>query len=380
MKFDKFLIWTAVTAIHVGLVALCLICARKGKQQPDAKPAPAVIQPAKETPGTISAGSIPPVPVAASPAASAPASPAAPAPVASAGASTYMSAGMPTRYQPGMYTKANKALSKELQGLVKICGEVVVLDVNSHTILWEKDSTKTMPIASLTKLVTAQMLLERIATDQGMTLQTKVKITKDDFARTKLKPLCNVYFGINEELTLQEFLKAMIISSANDCAYIVGKYLGGGDLNAFVKSMHTWTAQLGLSDMKFNNPHGLPVVSGSSRSENMGCAMDIAFLAERSLYFPEIMKWAGTKSEKLRENTPKPFDLNSTNKLLRGSVNGVDGLKTGYTDGAGQCIAVTCKRDGRRIIVIVMGVPANGDHGARRDSIARKLLEWAYTV
>ena len=383
MKIDKFLIYIAVIAVHVGIVALLVLGARKKSPSPtptpsrteppvtqaqvqpqlEAAPATGVTVPAK-TDGTGAQQpavktATPPVP-----------------PQSTAPAPSYQAPGMPAKYTAGFYKRAIKPMGAALAKAGNECTAGLVIDVDTHTILWEKNPTKVIPIASLTKLLTAQMLLDRIASDSAITLQTKVKITKDDFARTRLKPLNSVYLGLGEEYTLQEYLKAMLICSANDCAYIVGKYLGGGNLDTFVKEMNTHAASLGLADMKFINPNGLPLDSGSVRTENMGSALDIAFLAERSLYYPEIMKWAGTPADRLREDKKNPFDLNSTNKLLR-QVEGITGLKTGYTATAGYCIAVTCEREKRRIIVVLMGVPG-ADYGARRDSIARQLLDWAY--
>ena len=386
MKIDKFLIYIAVIAVHVGIVALLVIGARK--KNPSAPsgggvPAP---PPPVEIPAISPGGSEEPAPSSSksaqiTTAVSAPSQGAAatipPPPQSTSPAPSYQAPDMPAKYTPGFYKKAPKQMGAALAKAGNECTAGLVIDVDAHAILWEKNPTKVVPIASLTKLLTAQMLMDRIDSDPTITLQTKIKITKDDFARTRMKPLNSVFLGLGEEYTLQEYLKAMLICSANDCAYIVGKYLGGGNLDTFVKEMNTQAATLGLADMKFINPNGLPLDSGSVRTENMGSAMDIAFLAERSLYYPEIMKWAGTPRDQLREDKKNPFDLNSTNKLLRNKVEGITGLKTGYTATAGFCIAVTCEREKRRVIVVLMGVPG-ADHGARRDAIARQLLDWAY--
>ena len=382
MKIDRILIYIAVIAIHVGLIALFVIGAQRKNPATKVKSTPPpqteTIAPQTETAPapTEGAPSMPPPPKAA--ATDAPAAKPVPAPPQStAPAPSFQAPGMPAKYTPALYKRALKPMQASLTKMADECTAGLVLDVDAHAILWEKNPVKVVPIASLTKLLTAQMLMDRIASDPNITLQTKIKITKDDFARTRLKPLNSVYLGLGEEYTLQEYLKAMLICSANDCAYIVGKYLGGGNLDTFIKEMNTRAAALGLTDMKFINPNGLPVDSGSVRTENMGCALDIAFLAERSLHYPEIMKWAGTPADRLREDKKNPFDLNSTNKLLRNKVEGITGLKTGYTATAGFCIAVTCERNKRRVIVVLMGVPG-ADHGARRDTIARQLLDWAY--
>lgn len=298
-------------------------------------------------------------------------------PSAPAAAAHSQSSNLPPPYSHNYYNVAAKAMDDKLKAVIKDCRSGLVIDLDRRTILWQKDAQKAYPIASLTKLLTAQMLLDRLSSDASLSLDgTTVKCTKEDFPKTKA--MHGVYLGVNEALTLREYLKSMIISSANDCAYMVAKFLGNGDADNFIGQMNRRAFDLGLTNMKFLNANGLPVIKNGKRSENMGTALEVAYLAERATHYPEIMKWAGTTLDCIREDG-KRFDLASTNKLLRAKVPGVTGLKTGYTDGAGQCIVITCTRENRNIMVVVMGVPANGDHGKRRDNIAKKLLEWAYT-
>ncbi len=280
------------------------------------------------------------------------------------------------KYYHGYYTVATQQLPAKLLSQVKHCRSGLVLDMDKRTILWQKNATTPYPIASITKLLTSIMLLEHIERDPATTLNTRVTVTKQDFPYTRRAR--GVYLNVNESLTLQEYLKCMIISSANDCAYMVAKFLGGTQ-EAFAAKMNQRAAELGLTDMRFHNPNGLPIDRRGTRTENMGSALSVAYLSELATKYPEIMKWAGTTADCIREDG-KRFDLNSTNKLLRARVKGVTGLKTGYTDTAGYCIVVTAERDGRRLMVIVMGVLKTGDYGKRRDAIARQLLEWAYSV
>jgi D-alanyl-D-alanine carboxypeptidase (penicillin-binding protein 5/6) len=219
--------------------------------------------------------------------------------------------------------------------------------------------------------------VEKAEADPSVSLSgTKVKITRDDFAVTKR--IRKVYLDVNEEYTLDEYLKCMMIASANDCAYIVAKYLAGGDAGKFPAMMNARARELGLTGMTFHNAHGLPIDQGGKRIENQGTALEVAYLSQLAAAKPAIMKWAGTSRDCIRENANR-FDLNSTNRLLRDRVPGVTGLKTGYTNTAGYCIVVTCQRDGRNIMVIVMGA-MQSDTGKQRNAIARALLDWAYTV
>ena len=280
------------------------------------------------------------------------------------------------RYTATHYHRADpKKFTGRLPKGLDIIRSGVVIDMDSHAILWAKDENKPYPMASITKLMTAILLLDRIEQDPQLTLETTVKVTNEDFKKIKGKG--GVYLSANETFTLQEYLKCMLIKSANDCAYVVGRFLGQGDPANFVQAMNRHAAELGLDTLRFLNPHGLPVDrADGKREENQGSALQIAYLAECAMQYPEIMKWAGTPKDCIRE-TGKRFDLHSTNHLLRDRVPGITGLKTGFTNTAGHCIVVTCTRNQRTILVLVMGVQRS-DRGKARDKAARDLLEWAF--
>ncbi|MBQ4481372.1 MAG: serine hydrolase [Victivallales bacterium] len=278
-------------------------------------------------------------------------------------------------YRQGHYHQALQTLPKNLATAVGEVRSGILIDLDTHAILWEKDSSKVYPIASLTKMLTSLMLLQRVESTPGLSLDgTTIKITKDDRAYFKNNKISGVYLDEGESFTLQEYLKCMIISSANDAAYIVGKYLGDGKIETGIQRMNEQAKKLGLNDMSFHNSNGLPIDrSKDQRIENTGSALSIAYLAECVMASPEYMRWAGTARDSIMHRN-KPFDLNSTNHLLRNRVPGVTGLKTGYTNTAGYCIAVSCTREKRTMLLVVMGV-RNRD---RRDTIARQLLDWAF--
>ena len=279
-------------------------------------------------------------------------------------------------YHRGFYREALRPMPEKLRRSLNDVRAGVAIDVASRSILWEKSSDKAYPIASLTKLLTAQMLIEKVDSDPSLTMQSVLKVTNDDVRYLRARRISGVYLDPRDKLTFSEFVKCMIISSANDCAAIAGKFIGGGDIEEGVVAMNHRARQLGLSGMQFYNPNGLPIDRAGGRVENLGSALDVAYLTERSLGFPEIMKWAAVASDCIREDT-KRFDLHSTNKLLRARVPGVNGLKTGYTATAGYCISVTCTRNGRTVIIVLMGVQG-ADNGRHRDALAKSLLEWIY--
>ncbi len=336
-------------------------------------PAQPVVQPA--VPPVPSAGKTPVAPVATPPVAQ----PATPPVAQPATPPAQVSRGTVGPYHKGFFQVTEKELSPAVKKAVAQVRSGLVIDLNTNAILWQKDASSVHPIASLTKLLTATMLMEHLAAHPEQSLQTTMTITSDDRAYFKRNGIKGVFLDTNEVYTLDDFLMCMMICSANDCAYMVGRYLNGGDAKGFPEKMNARAKELGLNNMHFNNANGLPINAASGRQENTGTALEIAYLAVRAMQYPAIMKWAGTPMARLRADKKNPFDVNSTNKLLRGKVPGVTGLKTGFTDGAGYCIALTCEREGKKRMVLLMGV-GGSDRGKRRDEIARQLLEWSYTL
>lgn len=273
-------------------------------------------------------------------------------------------------YSPAYYAMRLQTLPAALEKSVADCAAALVIDADQHTILWGKSITQTRPLASLTKMMTTLLLMEELNRPGAtLTLQTTVKVS---VAASKVGGH-QVWLDPRESFTIDELLKCILIRSANDCAYLIGEYLANGDHEAFVRRMNARARELGCTTFEFHNSHGLP--QGSPPRENMGTMPELAYLAEQLWKYPEAMKWAGTRQEFIRENTRKPFQLDSTNRLLR-TTPGVCGLKTGMTNKAGFCIVITSEREGRRRIVIVMGCT----QAKVRDAIAEKLVEWSYSI
>ncbi|MGN0891871.1 MAG: D-alanyl-D-alanine carboxypeptidase family protein, partial [Oligosphaeraceae bacterium] len=280
-------------------------------------------------------------------------------------------------FHPDYFPVAEKPMKEALARALKEARSGVVLDLDAGTILWQKEADRVYPIASLSKLMTSLLLMEYLEQNPQVTLEAQVKVTPADRKYFKDQRINGVYLDAGESYRLDEYLMCTLVASANDCAYVLGRFLAGGDPEKFPQMMNRRARELGLQGMHFYNANGLPVVKGKERQENCGSALEVAYLAVRAMGYPAIRKWAATAYGKIRADKKNPFDVNSTNKLLRGRVPGVNGLKTGYTDGAGYCIVVTCERNGKRRMVVLMGV-GGSDHGRRRDELAKQLLEWSY--
>lgn len=268
-------------------------------------------------------------------------------------------------FSQSFFRRELRELPTSLKGQADVCKNGLVVDWSAKTILWEKKSSESVPIASLTKMMTAWLVARDLETSSTISLSTRVPVTE---AASKIGGR-QVWLDPRETFTVDELLKCVLIRSANDCAYLLAQFFADGDHARFVTRMNAEAARLGLSSMTFYNAHGLPPDNGP---ENSGNAQELAYLAGHLLAKPEIVKWSSVRLDYIRQDT-KPFQLVSTNKLLE-RVAGVNGMKTGYTNKSGYCIVVTCDRSGRQVIVVVLGSLT----GNARDALTEALLEWAY--
>lgn len=270
-----------------------------------------------------------------------------------------------TPYAPDYFTVSSRSLPKAVEKRVEEISAGAVVDLTSRTVYWGKHLLQAYPMASMTKMMTALLVVETLHESEGrLSLETPVRVT---VAASKIGGR-QVWLDPRESLTIDELLKCVLIRSANDCAYLLGEFLGG-DESAFVTRMNERAKELGCRQFVFYNTHGLPDNNGR---ENLGNPAELAFLAGVLMDVPEIIRWTSVRRDAIREDR-KIFYLDTTNSLL-GRCPGVNGMKTGMTNKAGHCITVTCERDGRRLVVVVMGAA----NGKSRDALARDLLEWGY--
>ena len=240
-----------------------------------------------------------------------------------------------------------------------------LVDLGSREVLWMKDPQRSVPIASMVKMMTLLVAFESLEDHPEWNLDTPVKITS---GATKVARTGIIWLDTRETLPLRELLMALTIKSANDAAWQVAEFTGGGDVNAFVRRMNERAAELGMPGTNFINPNGLPNKSGAN---SLSTAEGMVILGERLLEYPDILGWTSTQQTFIRNGKT---ELTNTNNLVRPRWPGVDGLKTGYTRDAGFCLTFTCLRDGRRLLGCVTGFKTARD----RDRFVRKLLDWGF--
>jgi len=254
-------------------------------------------------------------------------------------------------------------LAAEKKGeLVQNVKSAILIDRDTGTVLYEKNSNEELPPASMTKVMTMLLIME--ALDQGK-LKMDEKIRTSEYAASMGGS--QIFLEPGEEMTTEQMLKGIAIGSGNDAAVAVAERLAGSE-EAFVEMMNNKAKELGLKNTAFKNVTGLPV------NDHYSTAHDMALMAKELLKYEDITKFTGTYEAYLRENTDKKFWLVNTNRLVK-FYPGVDGLKTGFTNEAKYCLTATAEKNGMRVIAVVFGAPTSKERNAQ----VTKMLDYAFS-
>lgn len=220
-----------------------------------------------------------------------------------------------------------------------------VMEPVSGTVIFDKDMHKPWPLASMTKMMLMLIVVEKV---QNGSLKLTDQITTSALA-SKMGG-SQVYLREGETFSLDDMMKAIVVHSANDASLAVAEYVAGSG-EAFVALMNQRAKALGMNDTHYYSPHGLPPDPG--QSPDVSSAYDTAILARELIKYPDILRWSSIDVTGFRNNT---FELRNTNHLVR-TYPGCDGLKTGFYAQAGFNVTATAKRNGMRLIAVVMGSP-----------------------
>lgn len=253
----------------------------------------------------------------------------------------------------------------------------IVTDAATGRVLLEDGADVRNPPASMTKLMTFAVLHDKLA-GGALTLQTPVKIAREDASMGGTQ----VYLDPRETFSVEDLIYAMMIQSANDAAHALAR-AAGGSVAGFVELMNAKAREIGLTHTAFRTPHGLPPSSRRLADGDLSTPRDFATLCRYLLANTDVLKYTSVSDRDFGPGRKEgPLHMANHNKLL-GKVNGVDGLKTGYTAGAGYCLSATADREGRRVIVVIMGSFGPGgqiDRGRTRDLKAIELLERGFAL
>lgn len=241
--------------------------------------------------------------------------------------------------------------------------------------MFEKDADRTAYPASVTKLMTALLVLEDVAAGK-YSFSTRVTATPEVYKSEAS------WVGIKagQSMTVDDLLMSLMVKSANDAAIALGVN-ASGSLDAFVARMNARAAELGMTKTKYYNPNGLPPKRKyGTTSFNVTTCRDQLKLARKIIEFKDIFRYTSTKVGEVTDGNGKPLRFVNHNNVMvkdkRKVINpdgseAVDGLKTGYIDAGGSSIVLTGRRNGQRAIVVVLG----SSTAAERDENAAMLLD-----
>lgn len=232
----------------------------------------------------------------------------------------------------------------------------VVIDRATNLVLVGKNETQKRKMASTTKIMTATVIIENC--NLSDTVEISKKSAGTGGSRLGLK--------VGDKITVNDLLYGLMLCSGNDAAVALAEYCSGS-VEEFAKKMNEKASSLGLSNTHFITPHGL------DSDEHYTTAYELALLTNYALKNDTFARIVGTQNYTVTING-YPKTLKNTNELL-GNLNGVYGVKTGFTNDANRCLVTSCKRNGMDIICVVLG--ADTKNFRTKDSIS--LIEYCFS-
>lgn len=237
----------------------------------------------------------------------------------------------------------------------------IIIEPTTGKIIFDKNSNERLEPASMTKIMTLLLTFEAI--DNGrVSLDDMVNISKraEDMGGSQM------FLEASSNIRLEEIIKGVSIASANDGAIALAEFIGGSVEN-FVDMMNKKVEDLGLSNTHFANPHGLHA------DNHYSSAYDMAIMASNLISHEKVLNYTSIYEDYFNKPDGSRTWLVNTNKLVR-FLEGVDGLKTGYTSEAGYCLTATAKKGNVRYITVVMGEPSSDI----RSSETANMLNYAF--
>jgi len=243
----------------------------------------------------------------------------------------------------------------------------ILMDGQSGQVLWQKDGLVPMPPASMSKLMTIELLFQRLK-DGRVKLDDTFPVSERAWRTQGSK----MFVELGSRIRVEDLIRGIIIQSGNDACIVVAEALGG-TVEGFVSMMNKRAKQIGLQQSTFVNPDGLPDPPGQLMS-----ALDLAKLARHLINdYPQYYHYFSER-EFVWHNIHQP-----NRDLVLGSLPGADGLKTGHTDAAGYGITISAKRGDQRLILVLNGLrypQYNNDYfpNIRRAEEASRVMELAF--
>ena len=239
----------------------------------------------------------------------------------------------------------------------------VLMDATTGTVLYEQNAHEKLPPASVTKVMTLLLIMEAI--DSGKITWTDT-VTASEAASAKGGS--QIYLKVGESMVVEDLVKSIAVSSANDAACAMAEHLAGSE-SAFVDMMNRRAQELGMNDTHFVNCTGLD--DAPEAKEHLTSAWDIAIMSRELLKnHPDIKEYTTIWMDTVRDGE---FGLSNTNKMVR-FYDGCTGLKTGYTSGAGFCLSASAQREGMELIAVVLGSATSQE----RFAACKSMLDYGF--
>ncbi|MBS5725261.1 MAG: D-alanyl-D-alanine carboxypeptidase [Clostridiales bacterium] len=262
---------------------------------------------------------------------------------------------------PVMTIASGAAAQEDIKPFDVNAKSAVLMDAHTGTVLYAKNANEALPPASVTKVMTLLLIMEAI---DGGNLSLQDTVSVSEYAASMGGS--QVYLEPYEEMTVEDLLKSVVISSANDAAVALAEKVSGSE-EAFVNRMNERAAELGMENTHFENVTGLD----DDVENHTLSALDIALVSRELITkHPLILQYSSIWMDTIRDGA---FGLSNTNRLIR-FYSGATGLKTGSTSKAGFCISATASRDGMHLIAVIMGSETRDI----RNAAATQLLDWGF--
>lgn len=251
----------------------------------------------------------------------------------------------------------------EVENLAPNAKSAIMIEASTGEILFQKNKDEKLAPASMTKMMSMILIMEEI---ENGNLKWDEMITTSE--RASSMGGSQIFLKAGEKMSVEDLLKGVAIASGNDAVVALAERIAGSE-EAFVKRMNARGKDLGLKNTNFVNATGLTADNHYSSS------YDMSLIAKELVKHEKILEFTSTYEDYLRKDTKSPFWLVNTNRLVR-FKEGVDGLKTGFTNEAGYCLTATMKKDGMRLITVVM----KEETANKRSADTTKMLDYGFNV
>ena len=226
--------------------------------------------------------------------------------------------------------------------LAESAKSAILIEASTGKILFEKNADEKLHPASMTKMMSMLLIIEAI--EDGVINWDQVVTVSENASSMGGS---QILLETGEKMSVRDLFKGVAIASGNDAVVALAETVAGS-VNNFVGMMNKRAKELGLTNTNFKNPHGL------DDANHYSSRRDMSIIARDLVKYKEVLDYTKIYEDYLREDTDRKIWLVNTNRLVR-FYDGVDGLKTGYTEDAGYCMTATAEKDGMRIIAVVMG-------------------------